>query len=139
MTQTTNQKLREIDTTTWQRMSCMIRRRTDMTPVDKLVYTYMLSQHQHFTALKLDYHENMQDIANETGLSRQAVGLCVNRLEALGLLKIHKKRVYNKERAIISYSYTLIDAYNVFKPQVKKPIVLKVKQSLKFDPDDDLF
>lgn len=138
MTQLKPPKLREIDTTTWQRMSCMIRRRTDMTPVDKLVYTYMLSQHQHFTALKCDYHENMQDIANETGLSRQAVGLCVSRLEALGLLKIHKKSVHNKERSIISYSYTLVDEYKVFNPVIKK---VKIKPLLKFNPDedDDLF
>lgn len=117
----TKPELREIDTTTWQRLPCMIRRRTDMSSNDKLVYMYMLSQFVHFKKLGMTYHENMQDIADEIGIGRKTVGDCINRLEKLRLLAIHKKSVYNSERSVISYSYTINDEYSVFvdKPKLK--------------------
>lgn len=132
-------KLREIDTTTWQRMSCMIRRRTDLTSNDKLVYTYMLNQYKHFSALQKDYHENMEDIANENGLGRKTVGDCVKRLSDLGLITIFKKSVHGSKIPVISYSYSINDEYNIFKPVQKKQSEVRPKAAKKFIPfiDDD--
>lgn len=139
MTQLNPPKLREIDTTTWQRMSCMIRRRTDLTSNDKLVYTYMLNQYKHFSALKKDYHENMEDIANENGLGRKTVGDCVKRLSDLGLITIFKKSVHGNKIPVISYSYSINDEYNIFKPAKKKQPESKQNVTKKFIPfiDDD--
>ena len=146
MTQINTTKLREIDTSTWQRMPCMIRRRIDLTLADKLIYAYMLSQYKHFQALQKDYHENMEDIAKENGIGRRTVGDSVKRLTDLGLITVFKKNVYNASKSVVSYSYSVKDEYNVFKPTEKPkvttaPIAPKVKTvtSKKFNPleDDD--
>lgn len=140
------QSLREIDTSTWQRMPCMIRRRIDLTLADKLIYAYMLSQYKHFQALQKDYHENMEDIAKENGIGRRTVGDSVKRLTELGLITVFKKNVYNASKSVVSYSYSVKDEYNVFKSTEKPkvttaPIAPKVKTvtSKKFNPleDDD--
>ena len=134
------QSLREIDTSTWQRMPCMVRRRTDLTSNDKLVYAYMLSQYKHFQALQKDYHENMEDIANENGIGRRTVGDSVKRLTELGLITVFKKNMYNASKSVVSYSYSVKDEYNVFKPAEKAqvPMTPKVKAtSKKFNPSED--
>ena len=135
------QSLREIGPSTWQRMPCMIRRRTDLTSNDKLVYAYMLSQYKHFQALQKDYHENMEDIANENGIGRRTVGDSVKRLTDLGLITVFKKSVYNASKSVVSYSYSVKDEYNVFKPTEKSQATTahKVKTSVskKFNPSED--
>lgn len=135
------QSLREIDTSTWQRMPCMVRRRTDLTSNDKLVYAYMLSQYKHFQVLQKDYHENMEDIAKENGIGRRTVGDSVKRLTDLGLITVFKKSVYNASKSVVSYSYSVKDEYNVFKPTEKAqaPVTTKVKTtaSKKFNPMED--
>ena len=140
------QSLREIDTSTWQRMPCMIRRRIDLTLADKLIYAYMLSQYKHFQALQKDYHENMEDIAKENGIGRRTVGDSVKRLTELGLITVFKKNVYNASKSVVSYSYSVKDEYNVFKPTEKPKVTtatiapkVKAVTSKKFNPleDDD--
>jgi len=141
MTQVQTSLLREIDPTTWQRMPCMIRRRTDLTIADKLVYAYMLSQFKHFQALQKDYHENMEDIAKENGIGRRTVGDSVKRLTYLGLITVFRKNVYNSAKSVVSYSYLVKDEYNVFKATGKAlvPIAPKVKavNSKNFNPMED--
>jgi len=141
MTQVQTSLLREIDPTTWQRMPCMIRRRTDLTIADKLVYAYMMSQYKHFQALQKDYHENMEDIAKENGIGRRTVGDSVKRLTDLGLITVFKKNVYNATKSVVSYSYSVKDEYNVFKPTGKAPAPpapeVKVINSKKFNPMED--
>lgn len=132
------QVLREIDPSTWQRMPCMIRRRTDLTSNDKLVYAYMLSQYKHFQVLQKDYHENMEDIANENGIGRRTVGDSVKRLTDLGLITVFKKNVYNASKSVVSYSYSVKDEYNVFKPtDNSKAPKATIAKSKKFNPSGD--
>lgn len=138
------QSLREIDPSTWQRMPCMIRRRIDLTLADKLIYAYMLSQYKHFQALQKDYHENMEDIAKENGIGRRTVGDSVKRLTDLGLITVFKKSVYNASKSVVSYSYSVKDEYNVFKPSEKPKVAtaliapkVKAVTSKKFNPMED--
>ena len=136
-TQKPQKELREIDTTTWQRMPCMIRRRTDLTSNDKLVYMYMLSQYKHFSAIQKDYHENMEDIALELGIGRRTVGDSVKRLSESGLIQVFKKSVYNTKLSVISYSYSVKDEYDVFKKVKNEKEQPLVDQKRKFIPEDD--
>lgn len=144
MTQINTTNLREIDPSTWQRMPCMIRRRIDLTLADKLIYAYMLSQYKHFQALQKDYHENMEDIAKENGIGRRTVGDSVKRLTELGLITVFKKSVYNASKSVVSYSYSVKDEYNVFKPSEKPRVATaptapkaKTVTSKKFNPMEE--
>jgi predicted transcriptional regulator len=130
-------ELREIDTSTWQRMPCMVRRRTDLTSNDKLVYMYMLSQFRHFSRIQKDYHENMEDIALEIGIGRRTVGDSVKRLSELGLIQVFKKSVYGTKLSVISYSYAVKDAYDVFSKSKTIDLKPELKKVTKFYDDDD--
>jgi predicted transcriptional regulator len=133
-------ELREIDTSTWQRMPCMVRRRTDLTSNDKLVYMYMLSQFRHFCRIQKDYHENMEDIALEIGIGRRTVGDSVKRLSELGLIQVFKKSVYGTKLSVISYSYAVKDVYDVFSKSKTIDIKPELKKVTKFyDDDEDIF
>lgn len=109
-----NYQLKTIAKPPYDRMSNALRVRTDMTGSDKLVYTYMLNEYQVFKEFNRTYSENMSDIAFETGLTRRTVGVCIERLNALGLVKTEKHSVHDTSKSIVYHTYVVVDLYNVF-------------------------
>ena len=106
--------LKTINRPTYDRFPNQIRVRTDMSSSDKLVYAYMLNEYEVFKEFNKPYSENMSSIAYEIGLTRRTVGVCIERLNALGLVNTQKHSVYNTSDSIVYYTYVVVDLYGVF-------------------------
>jgi predicted transcriptional regulator len=100
---------------TWMRMSNVLKRRTDLTANAKLVYAHMLDKYVYFSRQQKSYHENMQDIGDELGMTKMTVSNCIKKLATVGLVEIFKKRVEGSNSPVTSYSYKVKDFYAVYK------------------------
>lgn len=100
---------------TWMRVSNLLKRRTDLTANAKLVYAHMLDKYVYFSRQQKVYHENMQEIAHELGMTKMTVSNCIKKLETIGLIEIFKKRVEGSNSPVTSYSYKVKDFYSVYK------------------------
>lgn len=100
---------------TWMRVSNSLKRRTDLTANAKLVYAHMLDKYVYFSRQQKVYHENMQEIAHELGMTKMTVSNCIKKLETIGLIEIFKKRVEGSNSPVTSYSYKVKDFYSVYK------------------------
>lgn len=109
-----NYQLKTIAKPPYNRMANALRVRTDMAASDKLVYTYMLNEFEVFKEFNRTYSENMSDIAFETGLTRRTVGVCIERLNALGLVRTQKHSVHDTVDSIVYHTYVVFDLYNIF-------------------------
>ena len=103
---------------TWMRVSNSLKRRTDLTANAKLVYAHMLDKYVYFSRQQKVYHENMQEIAHELGMTKMTVSNCIKKLETIGLIEIFKKRVEGSNSPVTSYSYKVKDFYSVYKSGV---------------------
>lgn len=109
-----NYQLKTISRPPYNRMANALRVRTDMAASDKLVYTYMLNEYEVFKEFNRTYSENMSNIAYETGLTRRTVGVCIERLNVLGLVETQKHNVHDTTESIVYHTYIVFDLYNVF-------------------------
>lgn len=109
-----NYQLKTIAKPPYNRMANALRVRTDMAASDKLVYTYMLNEYEVFKEFNRTYSENMSNIACETGLTRRTVGVCIERLNVLGLVETQKHSVHDTSKSIVYHTYVVVDLYNVF-------------------------
>ena len=100
---------------TWMRIPNLLKRRTDLTANAKLVYTHMLDKYVYFSRQQKSYHENMQEIGEELGMTKMTVSNCIKKLEAIGLVEIFKKRVEGSNSPVTSYSYKVKDFYSVYR------------------------
>lgn len=119
----------------WMRLSNELKRRKDLTANAKLVYTHMLDKYVFFARQDKPYHENMKDIAEELGLSKQTVSDCIKRLAEVGLVIIQSKKVYATAKSVISYSYIVKDVYKLYVPAK----VLQITKNSKIYDDDSPF
>ena len=113
-----NYNLNTITKPNYMRFPSEIRRRTDMTVSDKLIYTYMLNEYQVFKEFNRPYSEKMVNIAYENGLARRTVGASLERLNELGLVITEKHSLYDKDKSIVYHTYVVVDVYNVFEDGV---------------------
>lgn len=103
---------------TWMRIPNLLKRRTDLTANAKLVYTHMLDKYVYFSRQQKSYHENMQEIGEELGMTKMTVSNCIKKLEAVGLVEIFKKRVEGSNSPVTSYSYKVKDFYSVYRTTI---------------------
>lgn len=119
----------------WMRLSNELKRRKDLTANAKLVYTHMLDKYVFFTRQDKPYHENMKDIADELGMSKQTVSDCIKKLAEVDLLIINTKKVYASAKSVISYSYIVKDVYRLYIPAT----VVKITKNARIYDDDTPF
>ena len=122
-------------TNTWIRSSHELLKRKDLTGNAKLVYTYMLDRYMFFTSLEKEYYENMQDIGEELGIARKTVNDAIKALEEAQMLVIFKKKLYEKDKSVVSHSYVVKDIYNLYVPAK----VLQMKPASRVYSEDEPF
>lgn len=120
---------------TWMRLSNDLKRRKDLTANAKLVYTHMLDKYIFFSRQDKEYYENMQDIGEELGIARKTVNDAVKALEAADMLVIFKKKLYERDKSVVSHSYVVKDIYNLYVPAK----VLQMKPASKGYSEDEPF
>lgn len=101
---------------TWMRLSNDLKRRKDLTSNAKLVYTHMLDKYIFFSRQDKEYYENMQDIGEELGIARKTVNDAIKALEEAQMLVIFKKKLYERDKSVVSHSYVVKDIYNLYVP-----------------------
>lgn len=120
---------------TWMRLSNDLKRRKDLTSNAKLVYTHMLDKYVFFSRQDKEYYENMQDIGEELGIARKTVNDAIKALEEAQMLVIFKKKLYEKDKSVVSHSYVVKDIYNLYVPAK----VLQMKPASRVYSEDEPF
>ena len=120
---------------TWMRLSNDLKRRKDLTANAKLVYTHMLDKYVFFSRQDKEYYENMQDIGEELGIARKTVNDAIKALEEAQMLVIFKKKLYEKDKSVVSHSYVVKDIYNLYVPAK----VLQMKPASRVYSEDEPF
>jgi glutamine synthetase type III len=120
---------------TWMRLSNDLKRRKDLTSNAKLVYTHMLDKYIFFSRQDKEYYENMQDIGEELGIARKTVNDAIKALEEAQMLVIFKKKLYERDKSVVSHSYVVKDIYNLYVPAK----VLQMKPASRVYSEDEPF
>lgn len=120
---------------TWMRLSNDLKRRKDLTSNAKLVYTHMLDKYVFFSRQDKEYYENMQDIGEELGIARKTVNDAIKALEEAQMLVIFKKKLYERDKSVVSHSYVVKDIYNLYVPAK----VLQMKPASRVYSEDEPF
>lgn len=101
---------RQVDSS-YEKLPKALRRSTELTAYQKLLYVYMLDKYMFFASKGQEFYESGETLAQEIGATRKTVQNCIDALIERGMLK---KTTRQKKGVIQECSYVVPDVYGVF-------------------------
>lgn len=109
----------------YEKLPKSLRRSTELTPYQKLLYVYMLDKYMFFSSRGQEFYESGETLAQEIGATRKTVQNCIEALIEKGMLK---KTTRQKRGVIQECSYVVPDVYGIFSKKAS------VEHSEELDP-----
>lgn len=95
----------------FEKLSKTLRRSTELTGNQKILYTYMLDKYMFFSSRGQEFYESGETLAYEIGIARSNLKSCLAALIKAGLVhKITRK----KKGAMLECVYTVEDRFGLF-------------------------
>lgn len=104
---------RQVDSS-YEKLSKALRRSTELTMLQKVLYTYMLDKFMFFSSRGQEFYESLDTLGDELGVNRTTIHRGLE-----GLLKIGyvKKITRKKKGAFLECIYEVKDVYGIFSPK----------------------
>lgn len=98
----------------YEKLSKSLRRSTELTGNQKILYTYMLDKFMFFSSRGQEFYESGETLAYEIGIARSNVKSCLAALIKAGLVhKITRK----KKGAMLECIYSVEDKFGLYSPK----------------------
>ena len=109
----TKSNQRQVDSS-FEKLSKVLRRSTELTMLQKVLYTYMLDKFMFFSSRGQEFYESLDTLGDELGVNRTTIHRGLE-----GLLKIGyvKKITRKKKGAFLECIYEVKDVYGIFSPK----------------------
>lgn len=98
----------------FEKLSKTLRRSTELTGNQKILYTYMLDKYMFFSSRGQEFYESGETLAHEIGIARSNLKSCLATLIKAGL--VHKN-TRKKKGAMLECVYTVEDKFGLFTPK----------------------
>ena len=108
---------RQVDSS-YEKLSKALRRSTELTGNQKILYTYMLDKFMFFSSRGQEFYESLDTLGEELGLNRTTIH---RGLEGLILIGYVKKITRKKKGAFLECVYEVKDIYGVFTQKASSP------------------
>ena len=98
----------------FEKLSKTLRRSTELTGNQKILYTYMLDKYMFFSSRGQEFYESGETLAHEIGIARSNLKSCLATLIKAGL--VHKS-TRKKKGAMLECIYTVEDKFGLYSPK----------------------
>lgn len=106
-----NKQNKKVVDSSFEKLSKTLRRSTELTGNQKILYTYMLDKYMFFSSRGQEFYESGETLAHEIGIARSNLKACLAALIKAGLVhKITRK----KKGAMLECVYTVEDRFGLF-------------------------